>query len=169
MYFKVVFFASALEGNTIFATAVDNWSGNLPARPDVDIGVVNTDNHFAFTNNVKDLIGKNKVQVVNGDMWNLELKKLSYKHNILFYDGPHDEESHYKVLHKYLPVLDNQFVLVIDDWNWPNVSLPTKKAIKDLNLKVLYEEEINCKVEDVNDFWNGLGIYVLEKKIKLNL
>ena len=162
--FQGSIFASALEGNTIFATAVDNWSGNLPARPDVDIGVVNTDNHFAFTNNVKDLIGKNKVQVVNGDMWNLELKKLSYKHNILFYDGPHDEESHYKVLHKYLPVLDNQFVLVIDDWNWPNVSLPTKKAIKDLNLKVLYEEEINCKVEDVNDFWNGLGIYVLEKR-----
>ena len=63
-----------------------------------------------------------------------------------------------------MPVLDNQFVLVIDDWNWPNVSLPTKKAIKDLDLKVLYKEEIECKVEDINDFWNGLGIYVLEKR-----
>ena len=162
--FQGSIFAAALENNNIFATAVDNWVGNKPARNDVDIGLKETDHHHAFTTNVKELVQKSKVQVINGDMWNLELRKLQYKHNILFYDGPHDEQSHYKVLHKYLPVLDNQFVLVIDDWNWPNVSLPTKKAIKDLDLKVLYKEEIECKVEDINDFWNGLGIYVLEKR-----
>ncbi len=162
--FQGSIFAAALENNNIFATAVDNWVGNKPARNDVDIGLKETDHHHAFTTNVKELVQKSKVQVINGDMWNLELRKLQYKHNILFYDGPHDEQSHYKVLHKYLPVLDNQFVLVIDDWNWPNVSLPTKKAIKDLDLKVLYKEEIKCKVEDINDFWNGLGIYVLEKR-----
>ena len=36
-------------------------------------------------------------------------------------------------------------------------------SIEDLKLKTLFKEEIFTKGEDKNDYWNGLGIFVLNK------
>ena len=36
-----------------------------------------------------------------------------------------------------------------------------------MGYKVLYKEEITGKIEDSTDYWNGLGIFVLEKNRKM--
>ena len=93
------------------------------------------------------------------------LKQLPWKSNILFYDGDHS--IHNDILPKWDSAMDNQFVFIVDDWNWDNVRVPTLESIKKMGYKVLYKEEITGKIEDSTDYWNGLGIFVLEKNRKM--
>jgi hypothetical protein len=67
-------------------------------------------------------------------------------------------------LTKVIEVCDDIFIFIVDDWNWLQVAHGTKKCISELNLKIIFEKEIFTTGEDPNDYWNGLGIYVLEKK-----
>ena len=78
-------------------------------------------------------------------------------------DIEHTYESHYNFLNKFYEKIDNTFVYVVDDWNWLQVREATFKSIEDLKLKTLFKEEIFTKGEDKNDYWNGLGIFVLNK------
>ena len=72
-----------------------------------------------------------------------------------------------KAIKHYLPMMDETFILIVDDWNWDNVRVPTLESIKKMVYKVLYKEEITGKIEDSTDYWNGLGIFVLEKNRKM--
>ena len=40
-----------------------------------------------------------------------------------------------------------------------------KNIIEQLGYKVLYKEEIFTKGEDPTDYWNGLGIFVIDKVV----
>ena len=88
---------------------------------------------------------------------------VSLKSNVIFMDIEHTYESHYNFLNKFYEKIDNTFVYVVDDWNWLQVRDATFKSIEDLKLKTLFKEEIFTKGEDKNDYWNGLGIFVLNK------
>ena len=91
------------------------------------------------------------------------LSKIPVKSNVVLYDGEHTVEAHYSFLTKYNSKVDNTFCLIIDDWNWLQVRQGTEKSIQALGYKVLFKEEIFTKGEDPTDFWNGLGIFVLNK------
>ena len=56
------------------------------------------------------------------------------------------------------------FIYIVDDWNWLQVKDGTFKSIADSKLKVLYEKEILTSGEDFNDYWNGLGVFVLKNE-----
>ena len=85
--------------------------------------------------------------------------------NVYFYDGWHSEESQYKALPHYLPVMADPFVFIVDDWNGEEgkpVREGTARAVKDLGLKVLFEH--TCPgFGDVSQWWNGLWIAVLKR------
>lgn len=82
--------------------------------------------------------------------------------DVYFYDGNHEEISHYKALHHYYEAMADSFILMVDDWTaWNQVKDGTNRAIGDLNLK------IEMKIEKVDggseQWWNGCGIFVLSK------
>lgn len=163
-------FTAALEGNDngVF-TAMDNWKANLSPMKETDgkSGYLSATMHNTregFLTNIKDLSKGKDVRVIDTDMFNFDVSKIPGTSNILFYDGPHDPLYTMRFLPKYIHNMDPQFILVVDDWNWPNVSVPVQDAIKYLGLKIHYKQEIKTSGEDPNDFWNGLGIFVLEKQ-----
>jgi hypothetical protein len=55
----------------------------------------------------------------------------------------------------------DKFILIIDDWNWEQGGI--FDAIDDLNLLVSFDKQIYTTGEDPQDYWNGLGIFLLEK------
>ena len=55
-------------------------------------------------------------------------------------------------------------ILIVDDWNWTQIQNATKDHIEEKAYTVQLEKEIITKGEDPNDYWNGLGIFVLRKK-----
>lgn len=84
--------------------------------------------------------------------------------NIYFYDGGHGLEEQFWSLELYLHKLDRQFIFIVDDWNWQDSRDGTMKAIKDLCLDILYCKTVFTPDNGCSDtWWNGLGIFVLEK------
>ena len=60
-------------------------------------------------------------------------------------------------------MFDPIFVYIVDDWNWLQVEQGTLEGIRNKKFKIKHQKIINTKGEDPNDYWNGLGIFVLEK------
>jgi hypothetical protein len=64
--------------------------------------------------------------------------------------------------------LEDEFILIVDDWNWEQVRLATNNSIKDLNLTTLWSKEIrlndnNETTHDKDGWWNGIAVFLLKK------
>ena len=95
--------------------------------------------------------------------------------NVYLFDGDHSELDHFKALEYYLPVLNDEFIFMVDDWNWPNVRDGTMRAIRELDLIVEFRHEIFVSGDDLQNmpnhkgkqtWWNGIGIFLLKKSPK---
>lgn len=163
--FQGSIFAAAVEKNDLVATAIDNFSESsiMPMNSNVNINSEKGNNKEIFLKNIKDLVLNKQVNIIDNNVFETDLSKISLKSNVIFMDIEHTYESHYNFLNKFYEKIDNTFVYVVDDWNWLQVREATLKSIEDLKLKTLFKEEIFTKGEDKNDYWNGLGIFVLNK------
>ena len=163
--FQGSIFAAAVERNDLVATAIDNFSESsiMPMDSNVNINSEKGNNKEIFLRNIKDLVLNKQVNIIDSNVFETDLNKISLKSNVIFMDIEHTYESHYNFLNKFYEKIDNTFVYVVDDWNWLQVREATFKSIEDLKLKTLFKEEIFTKGEDKNDYWNGLGIFVLNK------
>jgi len=64
--------------------------------------------------------------------------------------------------------LEDEFIFIVDDYGWDGVKEGTQKAIKNLNLKILHEEELGVPISDSENtrrknWWEGLYASVLKK------
>ena len=145
---------SAMYKNTISCTAIDNWS--LWEGPKNE-----------FLKNYETYKGNNNAKFIENDCWNVDINKLD-KVNIYMYDGHHSESSHYKALNYFLPILDTEFIYLVDDWNWESVREGTDNSIKDNNLNIIYKKEIFTEKDPgrkgaLTEWHNGICIFVLKK------
>ena len=107
-----------------------------------------------------------EIRMINQDcfLFNKEgLKNI----NVYFYDGDHSEESQEKGLIYYNDILADTVIIIVDDWNAPNVRSGTRKAIKELNWKILKEWELPGQSGNWSAnsglYWNGLYVSVIQK------
>ena len=149
---------SAMCGNEAKVICIDNWS---------EFGGPKSEFLFAF----EKFKGKNDASFIESDCFKVNVSLLP-KFNIYMYDGNHDAESHYNALLHFFNCLDDTFIFIVDDWNWKSVRDGTIDAIKKLNLKVLYENEIKTTNNDTHPEWgspgqkewhNGIYVAVLQK------
>jgi len=151
---------SALYGNKVKTTCVDNWAefggpkdlffSNIDKlkSPDID---------FSFIENDFNLIDYTSIG----------------KFNVYMYDGAHSEENQYNGVARVLPALDDTFLLVVDDWNWNAVRSGTLNAINDKNLSIVCSIEIRTMQQEVwwapdilgsdSDWHNGYFIALIKK------
>lgn len=163
--FQGAIFTSAIQGNNhAGAVAIENFaSPNIEPMREID-------DWIPQTGSTKDILLANvsnimhpTAKVIDKDAFAVTLDDVKFKINILFYDGDHSFESQEKVIAHYKPLCDEIFILIVDDWNWPQVKDGTYSGIKNAGLKVKFEKSIETTGEDPADYWNGLGIFVLEK------
>jgi hypothetical protein len=81
--------------------------------------------------------------------------------DIIFYDGETKYHDQYVALTNMLPIFSKETILIMDDWNWDKGAFD--KFIEDNNLFITYHKELFTSGEDSSDFWNGLGIFLIEK------
>lgn len=149
---------SALYGNKIQATFIDNWS---------EFG----GNKNILTNAIHKFNTGSLVNVLETDCWKVDLDSLP-EYDIYLYDGAHTYDDHYKAITYYASKLKNNCIVIVDDWNWPQVRDGTMKAFSDLGIKFLFKHEIILPESDTvnmpkhkgkETWWNGIGIFVLDK------
>ena len=114
---------SAIWNNIVTATACDNWSQFGEPRSQ-------------FMQNINAVQnGKNPVSVLEQDFRTIDYANIG-KFNLYMFDGPHEEQDQYDGVVLAMPALDDEFIMVVDDWNHPYVKNGTQRAIADLGLIV---------------------------------
>jgi hypothetical protein len=150
---------SFMYANKINAVFIDNWSQ------------FNGNKSLLVDNLEKVTMIGSEYRMIESDCWKVDVKSLG-KFDVYLYDGDHSEEDHFQALNYYIDCLDDTFLFIVDDNMWPNVRDGTMRAIKMLNLKILFRHEIFLSPEDLlnmpnhkgrQTWWNGIGIFVLQK------
>ena len=165
--FRGATFCSAIYGNDIYSIAVDNFmSPNLTPRG-VSHKISNYYRHNIdiipqeeFLDNVKRFGDVDKISVYKTDYQMFDFSPLSNV-DIIFYDGETKFHDQYTALKNMLPIFSDETILIMDDWNWKNGALD--QFIQDNNLFILHSKELFTSGEDPDDFWNGLGIFLIGK------
>lgn len=151
---------SAMYGNNAKVICIDNWL--LFNGPKDD-----------FMSNLNKFRGINDVSFIEKDCFEIDISTLP-KINIYMYDGDHEYRDQYNALKYYYDCLDDIFIFVVDDWNHEPVRNGTRDAIKDLNIKILFEKEIFVDLDKSKSsmweqpiaretWWNGMYVAVLKK------
>lgn len=154
---------SAVYKNNLDGVFIDNWS-----QFDGDSQI--------FVNSMEKFKTKESTyKLIEGDCWKVDRSTLGV-FNVYLYDGGHEIQEHYDALCHFYDNLADEFIFLVDDFNWLGVREGTYKAIKDLNLDVLFKHEILLKPEDLEGmpnhigkktWWNGISIFVLRKHISI--
>ena len=135
--FKGSTLCSAIEGNAVQATVIDNWSEfGGPAGE--------------FYANLSRFKGpRARVSVIERDFREVDYRTIG-RFNVFMFDGPHLEIDHYDALMLAAPALDDAFILIIDDWNLAPVRSGTRRALSQLKLYVDTWIEIRTTLDDTH-------------------
>lgn len=121
--------AAAIFSNSVHSVCIDNWSqfGNVREE---------------FLNNIEKCCS----EIITNQVYECDFRNVDYnnigKFNVYFFDGPHEIMDQYDGISLALPALDDEFILIVDDWNDPRPREGTENAIKELGISVLYSVEI---------------------------
>ena len=164
--FRGATFCSAIYQNDIHAIGLDNFaSPNLmPMGVSQKLATylkqrITISPQEDFLNNVKQFGNPEQLDVYKTDYTTFDYTQLP-KLDIVFYDGDTRFHDQYVTLKKIVPQFSKQTILIMDDWNWNSGAL--EKVIEEENLFVTHRREIYTSGEDMDDFWNGLGILLIE-------
>ncbi|MCK9578579.1 class I SAM-dependent methyltransferase [bacterium] len=119
--------------------------------------------------NINQFNGLCNIKFINGNSFSKEVIDQIDNNSIevYFYDGDHSYESQYKALVDYIGKMNKKFCFIVDDWNWEGPRNGTNDAISFLELKTVYKEELftpNYENGRADSWWNGLGIFILERQ-----
>ena len=111
------------------------------------------------------------LSIIEADFFTYDLSQLNKKFDIYLYDGPHDEVDHYNAITHMWPHLQNESIIVVDDWNYQDVQSGTYRAFKEINAKIASKFELLETFDGshteagkaVIDFWNGIAVFLLLK------
>jgi len=154
---------SAIFKNKLKITCIDNWSQFLTE--------VNNPKEVFEKNIEKYLDNKSNFTLHNEDFRKIDYKKIG-KHNIYLFDGPHHFKDHVEGIILAQPALEDEYILIIDDWNWEQVRSGTNAAIEKLGLRITFQLEIRTTHDNTNAFYKGgftdwhqgYSFFVIKKK-----
>lgn len=156
VYQGSTFVAALYKNNPEYALAIDNFSlftewGN---------------NEEIFLANCKKL-GLPKFEFVNSDCWSLDpkFKKKIKNINVYLYDGEHEFEDHRKALTYYYENLADEFIFIVDDWNYVPARDGTFAGFAENNIRVHHQWNLPAEGNgDVANWWNGYYVTICEKR-----
>ena len=145
---------SALYGNTVNATFIDNWS---------EFG----GNKNILISALEKYKGSSTYTLIESDSWVVDHSAIGM-FDVYLYDGGHSYNDQYRGISAYVQHLKDGCIVMVDDWNWPEVRNGTLDAFRDLNIEIIHAREVRNDVKDfdVNNrknapWWNGIGIFVI--------
>lgn len=164
--FRGATFCSAIYQNDIHAIGLDNFaSPNLmPMGVSQKLATylkqrITISPQEDFLSNVKQFGNTEQLDVYKTDYTTFDYTQLP-KLDIVFYDGDTRFHDQYVTLKKIIPQFSNQTILIMDDWNWNSGAL--EKVFEEENLFITHRRELYTSGEDMEDFWNGLGVFLIE-------
>ncbi len=109
---------------------------------------------------------KGKYKLLETDYFGITEKDLSAPIDLYLFDGEHSYEHQYKGITHYAPLLADEAIVIVDDFNWLPVNKGTMDGIRDSGLKVEYFMPLYSGFEsDCSDrgWWNGIACFLIKK------
>ncbi len=153
---------SVLFKNKVDATCIDNWSQNFTNK------LIPKEK---FEKNVSKFLNKaNKLTLLETDFRDVNYDDLK-NFNIYFYDGAHHYKDHYDSIRVVLPSLSDEFIMIIDDWNWKQVREGTMASVANEKLDVIFSLDIRTTRDNSSalttgkssDWHQGVCLFVIKK------
>jgi hypothetical protein len=92
------------------------------------------------------------------------VRDVPAKANLYMYDGPHSADDHRNALTVWQDVLEDEFILIVDDWNDESVREGTYAGLREANMSVLYSEQMPSRYNtDTVEWWDGYAVMVILK------
>jgi hypothetical protein len=128
---------SAMYGNALPVTCIDNWSefGGPRAAFDQATDAARSD-QIAF-------------RVIEEDFRKVDYSAIG-TYNIYLFDGPHEYQDQFDGVTMAQPALADEHILIVDDWNWPQVRQGTIDAITKLGMRIISGVEIKTNQVDAH-------------------
>ena len=154
---------SALYNNSLNAKCIDNFSQFRGMK-------------FKLLANAKRACinsSQSKFELIDLDFYNIDFSKLG-KFDVYFYDGPHSQKNHYDAIHIVKSALKEEFIFIVDDWNWSEIRNGTENALRDNQIKIISKIEVFTNVNNksprflnrqYSDWHNGIFIASCKKSI----
>jgi len=149
---------SAIDQNSLRALAIDNWCMVSEAAPTF------------FQNLARFKKPEAVLSFLDSDFRAVDFSAIG-KFNVYLFDGPHSAEDQAQGVTIAMPALDDQFVLIVDDWNWDDVRRGTFDGIRDAGLRLDFAAEIRTTLDNTHpaiagaasDWHNGYFIAACAK------
>jgi hypothetical protein len=124
-----------------------------------------------FDNHVKNFGFDNRLTIFEEDVFSFDISKIKNPIDIYLYDGDHDEIHQYKAITHMWDALADQAIIIVDDWNAPQVRKGTFDGLEAVGANVLEKFEIMYTHNGQHtpmpiaqrEFWNGIGVFVVSK------
>ena len=143
-------YSALYKNNPTYVAAIDNFS-EFNGQEEI------------FLDTMRD-IGV-KYNYFNSECFTFDKSLFRDKFNVYFYDGGHSKEDQEKALTYFCDAMEDRFLYICDDYNWPQVQEGTKIGIEKANLKIIEEQTLLSDYNgDKGGFWNGIYIAILEKQ-----
>ena len=138
--------------NLNYAISIDNWSEFQNDGRTKDEFISNCERHIPgkYT-----FIEKNCFKVTNDE--------IPDPIDLFLYDAGHDFESQKEGVTHFVPMMAEEFVLMVDDTAWKAPREGTYAGIKEAGLEILWETFLFDGIEG-GSFWNGFSIFLLKKQ-----
>ena len=112
--------------------------------------------------------GDCEFKFIEGDFRVIDHAELNHPINVLFYDGDTNEITESSVLSQFEGVLADKVIYIVDDWNDASggVKRGAELSVARLNYDTVFfvEPAPFNQHGDSNEWWDGIGVYLLRKK-----
>jgi hypothetical protein len=153
---------SAAFGNKLKITCVDNWAEFNGPKDE-------------FLKNIDKIKNENIVfNFIEKDFRKVNYRNIG-KYNIYLFDGPHTEVDQYDGVIIAQPCLDDNYIIIVDDWNWGRVRAGSLSALNEV-ADIMLSIDIRTTHDDTtavppthekSDWHNGVYLAVCKKKPKI--
>jgi hypothetical protein len=93
---------------------------------------------------------------IEDDIYEIDLRALP-KPNVFLYDAGHAAEEHKKGIKRYKKKLQDESIIIVDDWDREYIRLITRETLKSCRLDIIHEREMFSNVrDDAENWWNGV-------------
>lgn len=148
-------FCSAASNNPARVIGVDNFSQAWHAGRDIRAEFMANRDRFAPGS-----------QFLEGDCFNSPVPPALPRIDIFYFDGDHTMEAQAKALPHFIDRLADTFLFIVDDYNWPDVSLGTADGFAALGAKLFIVNDWKLKGElgqDDSVWHNGVALFLCKK------
>jgi len=149
--------AAALHRNGAHALCIDNWSQFGGSKDQ-------------FLRTCAALHIDDRMELLEQNF-----REVDYDHvgpfGIFLYDGPHEELDQFDGIVRVQPALENEYFLIIDDWNWPGVRMGTLRGLAATKSTIRFGIEVRTTEDNEHparggkdsDWHNGCFLAVIAK------